>query len=630
LLTPIIGIPPTKIEHKEEKKIRYQVIPFYNSLFSADDGYGAQCNYVLRNCEPSSSTTSLNTQLADALTNATRSSRSSSLLSTREQKRLSLNTNQSRSFQNGSSSGTSTPRKGYKTFHPGVYEYSFEITLDHTCPETMNLPMGSVRWLLESIVERSGAFKPNLHGTQEVLVVRAPHINSQELSEPININKDWEEQIHYEILISGKAFPIGAKMPIAFKFTPLQKIQLHRVRIFVTETVTYHCRKKRYSRYDNTRTVLVLEKRANTPLSPDYEGAEVRFPEGGEVTPEQRAQARAQAESWRKRVARATGTTPEPLPEASDSLMGDIDLGLDHLVGQTEMEVDVQLPTCEQMRQDKSKIIHPDSTFKDIEVNHWLKASRYVWRYLCYFTDLAQFMLRLVKLEPDGSGGQVRKAYEVSIESPVMILSCLATRARTSLPEYCGSNPGAPPKTYECGCPNANTIPGSTSTSTTRNNLLVGFSNISSSDLVVDAEEDFVNSGTPRQRPMHMLRYPSYSPPAFEADQPPPVLNSPPPHYDHVIGTPSHDGLADYFARVADVYDEDYSEDERELNRNTSRTGRVNVPNPRTPGGHRAASHSMEINRNFMFRPETFDTRLQAAQPGNETVPQSGDSIGWI
>jgi hypothetical protein len=250
--------------------------------------------------------------------------------------------------------------------------------------------MGSVRWKLESTVERSGAFKSNLAGTQEVLVVRAPQVNSLEPTEPIHINRDWEEQVKYEILISGKVFPLGGRVPIAFKFTPLQKIQLHRIRVFITETVTYHCRNKRYSRVDKEREVLVLEKRANVPLSPDFDRGEVRFPEGGEISREQRAKARAQAKAWRERIAKFTGTVPEPLPEAIDSLMGDIDLGLDHMVGQTEIEMDVPLPTCEQMRNDRTKILHPDSSFKCIDVTHWVKVSRHVRHYFyCFLTLLS-------------------------------------------------------------------------------------------------------------------------------------------------------------------------------------------------------------------------------------------------
>src|SRR5687767_7264596 len=68
-------------------------------------------------------------------------------------------------------------------------------------------------------------------------------------------------------------------------------------------------------------------------------------------------------------------------------------------------------------------------------------------------------------------------------------------------------------------------------------------------------------------RPIHLLRAPSYNPPAFDDDTAPPPapelvaanpeaanapFTTPPPQYDVVVGTPSVDGLADYFTRLAD------------------------------------------------------------------------------
>jgi hypothetical protein len=51
---------------------------------------------------------------------------------------------------------------------------------------------------------------------------------------------------------------------------------------------------------------------------------------------------------------------------------------------------------------------------------------------------------------------------------------------------------------------------------------------------------------------MHIIRYPSYNPPAFDAEQPPPALETPPPMYD-TIASPTT-GMADYFARYSDAY----------------------------------------------------------------------------
>lgn len=113
-------------------------------------------------------------------------------------------------------------------------------------------------------------------------------------------------------------------------------------------------------------------------------------------------------------------------------------------------------------------------------------------------------------------------------------------------------------------------------------------------------------------RPIHLIRCPSYNPPAFDADEPPPPLQAdptptPPPQYDIVVGTPSVDGLADYFARLADYEDRDEgmsSDDSDEARygppRTVSRRGRVNVANPRTPGGRSIPSRSVEIERPFV------------------------------
>lgn len=382
-LTLVVGIPPSKSQFHEEEKLRYQVLPFYNALYSsADVGYGAQCTYVLRTKEASSSTR----ELAPAKSPTSRSIRSSTILSARDQKRLSLQTVQSRSFQKGDSAATTTQQKGYKVFHPGVYEYSFEITLDHSCPETMNLPMGSVRWMLEAIVERAGTFKPNLHGTKEVTIVRAPDQNSLEQVEPIAISRKWEDQLHYDIVISGKSFPIGSKIPIAFKLTPLAKVQCHRIKVYVTENVDYFCKDKKITRKDAQRKVLLLERNAGKPLGSEYTGSDVRIMSGGELDGPARARARMQAENSRERFAKHTGTTVDPLGEPVDNLLGDLDLGLDHLITQTEIEMDVQLPTCEQMLRDRSKMLHPDTTYKNIQVHHWIKVSSYMDRSVL-FTD---------------------------------------------------------------------------------------------------------------------------------------------------------------------------------------------------------------------------------------------------
>jgi hypothetical protein len=229
--------------------------------------------------------------------------------------------------------------------------------------------------------------------------------------------------------------------------------------------------------------------------------------------------------------------------------------------------------------------------------------------------------MRLSRVDTDDPTGTKRRHFEISIDSPFHILSCLATQAHTSLPSYSGPS-NITPKTYECGCPNACvTDPDSRASS---NSTLPTFapptlptiaalgSDGNALPSLATPPQAHLSYGATVQRPIHLLRIPSYNPPAFEAEDPPPPLETPPPLYDNVIGTPSVDGLADYFARLADYDDGDGDTDEEEaVTRTMSRTGRVNVTNPRTPG-QRGPSRSMEISREFMFRPEGFDRRLRA------------------
>ncbi|ELR07558.1 hypothetical protein VC83_07626 [Pseudogymnoascus destructans] len=624
------SFPPNYVEHHDEKRLEYQVLPFFNALLpNEDDGYGAQCSYVIENRGPTTTSLRIDPALSEALTKVMNGSKKRPVLTAREQKtlqkRLPCSSVRSNSFGNEQSSRAPTRRMGsasqtgYKIFPPGVYEYSFEITLDHRCPETMNLPMGSVHWRLESLVERHGTFKTNLRGKQEVLVVRAPQVNAEDqLLEPIDFTQNYDEVL-CNTLIQGRAFPIGGKLSVVFTFTPLEKVEVRGVWISIVEDTKYYCRDGLHRKEGTKREVRVFEKQAGQPTPEEYERVDVRFLQGGELSPERRVQARAQAESLRNQVSIATGVAPEPLPEAGDNLLGDLDLGLDHFISQTVMEVDLQLPTCEQMRKSTSKILHPSSSFTSSHVEHF-----------------AKFYLRLARLQTDESGVPRKVEFTKGFAVGITILSCLATLDRTTLPIYSdNSNPGAPSQTAECGCPNANTINSSSLATASRNDLLTGFSNIGGSNPSVLPSWPGDNT-TPRIRPIQMMRYPSYAPPPFDADQPPPSITSPPPNYDNVVGTPSHDGLTDYFSRMANTYDESQGEDEDEdeddaesesdtgseskIRRNTSRNGRVCISNPRSPGP-RVRSNSMGL----MYRRELVDA-MQETQTGSGAIEQPGGS----
>ncbi|KUI60375.1 hypothetical protein VP1G_07588 [Cytospora mali] len=652
------GIPPLKVDMFEEESLRTQALTFFHAMHDGwETEYGNQCTYTLRGNSSNSNLARAPFQPGDSAS-LQLGGRHRSNMSAKELKRLSLRSVESRSFGKGDSPvAHHVQAKGFKVFYPGTYEYSFELPIDHHQLETIKLQYGSVKWELETTVERAGAFKPNLHGTKEVSIIRVPDQLSLETSEPISISRQWEDQLHYDIMISGKSFPIGAKIPIAFKLTPLAKVQVHKLKVFVTESIEYWTNDRKVTRKDPGRKILLLEKTAGKPLDKQFDSSELRILSGGELTPDERHYAREAAQRRRTIDAQRTHSMPQPLPEPSENLLGDLDLGLETYWASTEMEMNVQMPTCEMMAKDKSLRLHPDCSWKNVNVYHWMK-----------------IVMRISRLDPEDPAGKKRRHFEISIDSPFTVLNCRATQANTALPQY--DSPDSPGSRLQtsCGCPDARVTNASATPDNTSGNLVEvnplnaalpmppqaahlhtspqGINGNSSlgSPTAAEASESGGNptplSANPLQRvrdqecnprPIHLLRYPSFDPPPFDAESPPPPMPTPPPNYDMVVGTPSVDGLADYFQRlshyehplesqgignyslsgangsgqdgtaeVGNAHDDDDGEDTEvesdsdsasERARTVSRAGTVNVPNPRTPGGRLVPSRSFEIER---------------------------------
>jgi hypothetical protein len=483
-------------------------------------------------------------------------------LSSKEAKRLSLQVNQSRSFGKGESmtGGPSVAQKGYRTFNPGDYTYNFELPLDSHLPETIDVELGSVKYELEATVERAGAFRTNLVGTKEVQLIRTPSEGSLEQVEPIAISRSWEDQLHYDIVISGKSFPLGAQVPIAFKLTPLAKVQCHRIKVFVTENTEYFCSNKRVHRMEPVRKVQLFEKRADGPPTSAFPGSTMRIVSGGGVPYDQRAAA----------------SRGENVPVSDPTnLLGDLNGDLN--IGPTEMEFNVQLPSCHNLKdKDKQARLHFDTTYQNIQVHHWIK-----------------IVMRLSK--PDQHDPSKRRHFEISIDSPFHILSCQATQANTALPAYSSPepNPGST-RTPECGCPGAparrNSPPTFVPTLSSLRAREDSSANIASPGLARPQQAHISAPLDQVQRPIHLMRAPSFNPPPFEEDEPPPPLETPPPLYE-TIASPTN-GLADYFSRLSDAYEDD-SENERD---GESR-GRVEIP--LTPGS-RINSRSMDERRTWL------------------------------
>ena len=185
--------------------------------------------------------------------------------------------------------------------------------------------------------------------------------------------------------------------------------------------------------------------------------------------------------------------------------------------------------------------------------------------------------MRLSK--PDPADLTRRRHFEISIDSPFHILSCKATQANTALPAY--SN-GAPPPAFasiaECGCPNSRRR---------HSPSLQPHAPEALSNLARPSASHVHDRITGVQRPIHLLRNPSFNPPPFDADSIPPPLVTPPPQYDTIVS--DGEGLADYFARLADSIADEEDDDGDGLPR------RMNLP--LSPGGR--VNRSMDERRTW-------------------------------
>ncbi|EPS25807.1 hypothetical protein PDE_00743 [Penicillium oxalicum 114-2] len=571
------GIPPKKIHFHDKKDLFTHGVVYFNHGDTAlmQNDYGAHFYQHAKLGSPTPGKEGVHATTRELLSKSG-SNTSLSLLTAKDAMRLSIQSSRghSRSFSRNEAPVTSQtpPQRNYRMFPVGDYLYSFEFPIDGSLPETIKTDLGFVRYDLEAIVERSGAFRPNLFGSLEIPVIRTPAEGSLEQVEPIAISRNWEDQLHYDIVISGKSFPLGSQIPIAFKLTPLAKVECHRIKVYVTENVQHWTADKTVHRLQPAKKVLLFEKRAESVSTSTYPGSSMRVTAGGGI-------------DWDHREAAARGE--EIVDRGRTNLLGNLNSEVG--VGPTEMEFNVQLPSCHEMRgRDESQRLHFDTTYENIQINHWIK-----------------IVLRLSKVDERDPGK--RRHFEISIDSPFHILSCKATQNNIFLPAYTrpAADPAPQAQEYECGCPGAPPTTRETNYIQTISDREDSASSLQRPNSIPPVSRSFTNGSgglaRPPQahlahqpsvdreapRPMHLVRAPSFAPPAFEDVPPPPPLVTPPPEYTSIVGDNDREAvLEDYFARLSYYEDQD---DDRGL-------GRVDVP--LTPG--RRVNRSMDVPREWV------------------------------
>ncbi|KAF3483186.1 arrestin-related trafficking adapter [Arthroderma uncinatum] len=479
----------------------------------------------------------------------------------KELRRLSLHNARSDSFGKGDSHSISEflAQRSYKTFPPGEYMYNFEIPMEHQYPETVKWDNASVKYELEAVIERAGAFRPNLVGIKEIPLIRTPGEDCLEHVEPIAISRTWDNKLHYDVVITGKSFPLGSKIPVAIKLTPISKVGCHRVSVFLTEKVQLWAHDRKVHCVASDKVLLLFEKRAGIPCRSVYPGGTMRLSSGGgqAITPNGED---------------VVGGTMNFLGDTNHESFG---------MGTTELECEVQLPSCPVMKRvtEASLRLHCDVQYSSIEISHSVKV-----------------VFRLSK--PDGSPyPKRRRQFDISIDSPLGITSCKASASNIYLPAY-NSPSSYYTDEYECGCPDAANLARDVNANPTLS-LPPTFAEIempppptfnesSSNSYPSDTHQHERDHNDPPTRPIHFIRAPSFNPPPFESvPPPPPPLISPPPAYSTIFsgGPGLNSEMDDYFAR-AHVREGEYDD-------NVRGTGRVDIP--LTPGGR--VHRSMDVPR---------------------------------
>ncbi|KAJ5318001.1 hypothetical protein N7508_002509 [Penicillium antarcticum] len=255
--------------------------------------------------------------------------------------------------------GVSRSHRGYQVFPPGDYTYNFEQLIDSHNPETIENQMVSVRWLLQAVVERPGVFQSNLSGIRYIPFIRSPVEGCLEQVEPIAISRTWKDQLHYNITIIGKSFPLGSRIPIAIKLTPFAKVTCRRIQVWVMENFHYHGKANHH--IEPRKRLLLFEKTAPSASPSNYPGSLTRVTADDGI-------------SWNNRAATLTG---EDLVDHNRNNLPD-NLSDSCQAGPTEMELNVQIPNCQTIvGKDEMQKLHCDATYESIEIAHQIMVSVY-------------------------------------------------------------------------------------------------------------------------------------------------------------------------------------------------------------------------------------------------------------
>ena len=269
-----------------------------------------------------------------------------------------------------------------QSFDPGLYDHAFELPLDSSLPESINLPMGSVRYSLRATASQTGIPSQRATCTQRVNLLRIPCACSLELIEPCGAH-GFNHGLQYSFMLHGRSFPVGGQATLGIKLVPAPECSWERITITIEEDTRYRTRDGLAQREQSRCTAALLDKRAKQD--------DLAL----------RAFRRISAAGERMSSTYAGSATiekPRRSSHGSQDSMDSICL---------QEKIVLQLPSCSR--------VHPDTAYSCMYVQHTL-----------VITILARITM------PDDN----HKHFQIRVRLPIQLLTCKLSEGNTVLPVY--------------------------------------------------------------------------------------------------------------------------------------------------------------------------------------------------
>lgn len=249
---------------------------------------------------------------------------------------------------------------------PGRYVYNFELALDAQLPETMHLDRLDVSYFLQVVAKRGDVCGRSATRTQEVTLVRCPEDAALEQVEPISVSKKWEDQVFLNVIVSGRAGPLGGHVPVAVRLDATSQLKSLDLKISLTESVvdsSLQCSAARLLLGQRQELLFHSVRDGSAPSADDAD--QVLF--AGTKNP-------FRASDCGFRVCGA--------PDVMDLNYST----MDSRGATVELEMDVQLPAYRPSpRRGRSSRLHQgmhfDVEYKNVQVKHWLKVHQATSQY---------------------------------------------------------------------------------------------------------------------------------------------------------------------------------------------------------------------------------------------------------